>query len=89
MPDRAYHIQSKNIICGSSGQEMKNCMKLHEGTWVLSHTLARGRSSASVWNVEEGFYILGGYKDGGDKTTELVKYDGGVEQGFDLKYEIR
>ena len=44
MPDRAYHIQSKNIICGSSGQEMKNCMKLHEGTWVLSHMLARGRS---------------------------------------------
>ena len=87
-PARAYHVQSKNIVCADSGTT-NSCEKLHEGTWSNSHTLATGHTSACVWHVEEGFYILGGYKDGGESTTELVKYDGGVEQGFDLKYRLR
>ena len=45
------------------------------------------RYGHTTWNVEEGFYIIGGSESPSQRTTKLVKYDGGVEQGFDLKYQ--
>ena len=85
---RSYHSLNKNILCGDAwNPNRQSCLKLNEGTWVDSHTLAQQRYGHSTWNVEEGFYIIGGSESPSQRTTELVKFDGGVEQGFDLKYK--
>ena len=42
------------------------------------------------WEVEEGVYLLGGYDfnniNRGMNSSELVRYDGKVEEAFPLKY---
>ena len=37
------------------------------------------------WVTASGVYLMGGYFS--PKTSEVVKEDGSVEEGFDLKYE--
>ena len=37
------------------------------------------------WATASGLYLIGGYYRGW--TSELVKEDGSVEEGFKLKYE--
>ena len=36
------------------------------------------------WSTAQGVFLIGGWYSG--KTSELVKEDGSVEEGFALKY---
>ena len=49
------------------------------------HTLLQSRTGHVSWATEDGVYLMGG--EIGKKTTELLKEDGSVEDGFSLKYD--
>ena len=44
------------------------------------------RVSHVSWEVEEGVYLLGGEEF--RNSSELVRYDGKVEEAFPLKYDV-
>ena len=46
-----------------------------------------GRYDHVSWATGSGVYLMGGYS--GPRTSEKVKEDGSVEDGFVLKYELR
>ena len=64
----------------------KNCVKWssESGSWTQSHTLRHKRAGHVSRATEDGVYLMGGRSS--TKTTELVKEDGSVEDGFSLKY---
>ena len=65
---------------------MKTCVKWssESGNWTQSHTLRGNRVDHVSWATPDGVYLMGGWWS--KKTTELVKEDGSVEDGFSLKY---
>ena len=89
--DRGAHTQDGNLACGGWGpaDRLNNCVKWssESGTWTQSHDLLQSRTAHVSWATEDGVYLMGGRSS--TKTTELVKEDGSVEDGFSLKYKIR
>ena len=46
------------------------------------------RSSHVSWEVDEGVFLIGGYEPESKRSSELVRYDGNVEEAFPLKYDV-
>ena len=67
----------------------KKCFTRNEenDNWTQSHQLEYDRDWSSVWEVEDGVILMGGDVIDSDTTSEMVRYDGTVEQTFDLQYE--
>ena len=55
--------------------------------WSLSHSLRQKRYGHVSWATASGVYLIGG--DYSPSTSELVKPNGRVREGFSLKYESR
>ena len=84
---RVYHTQDGGLACGGgdSSSTETNCDRWSAGTWTrTSHTLRERRDAHVSWSTSEGVYLIGGTYSW--KTSELVKEDGSVEEGFALKY---
>ena len=72
-------------MCGGYDQaNISTCFNWCSGKWIESYTLKNQRFAHESWETESGVYIIGGYVSG--NTTELLKKDGSVEEGFGLKY---
>ena len=73
----------------TGGLSMTTCIKWSpaSGTWTQSHTLRQSRSGHVSWSTSSGVYLMGGW--GSLRTSEKVKIDGSVEEGFVLKYDTR
>ena len=52
--------------------------------WTKSHSLTRARRSHISFPTSQGTFLLGGYTN--PQTSDLLKEDGTVVPGFDLKY---
>ena len=84
---RGTHSQDGGLTCGGGyPSPVKNCVKWNpvSGTWNQSHTLKETRVGHVSWATPSGVYLIGGDKN--QLTSEKVKMDGSVEQGFSLKY---
>ena len=89
---RHYHTQDGGLLCGggygggSSGSTTQNsCERFSAGTWTrTSHNFREPRFLHVSWSTAEGVYLIGGIYSG--TTSELIKEDGSVEEGFALKY---
>ena len=68
---------------------MSSCFKWSpvSGTWTQSHTLRQNRRQHLSWATASGVYLIGGSYS--MRTSEKVKLDGSVEEGFGLKYDTR
>ena len=93
---RGYHTQDGGLACGggsSSSGTYANCDRWWAGTWTrTSHTLREERRYHLSWSTADGVYLIGGVPTGtgnSGMTSELVKEDGSVEEGFVLKYDTR
>ena len=87
---RHYHTQDGPWACGGGGRYSSSsttCDQWSEGSWTRSHSLREGREDHVSWATASGLYLIGGYYR--KVTSELVKEDGSVEEGFKLKYETR
>ena len=89
---RWWHTQDGEIACGGgsgSGTTQTTCVKWssESGTWTQSHTLRQSRFAHVSWSTDDGVYLMGGKDSSSRRTTELVKEDGSVEDGFSLKYD--
>ena len=87
---RYYHSQDGGLVCGgSSSDSWLSCVKWSpdSGTWTNSHTLRQQRLGHVSWAMASGVYLIGGYKS--PRTSEKVKLDGSVEEGFSLFYDTR
>ena len=63
---------------------MTTCDQWSEGSWTRSASLRERRRSHVSWATASGLYLIGGGYSG--NTSELVKEDGSVEEGFKLKH---
>ena len=83
------HTQDGDLVCGSwiSDPQFRYCSKWTNGVWNPSHSFKEWRVGHVSWATKSGVYIMGGIF--GQKTSELLKEDGSVEEGFDLKYETQ
>ena len=89
LPEVRYdHSQDGGLPCGG-GAGQTSCVKWSpaSGTWTKSHTLRQGRSLHVSWATASGVYLIGG--SASPKTSEKVKLDGSVEEGFSLKYNTK
>ena len=81
------HTQNGDLACGGLGSTytVKSCVKWSpsSGTWTQSHTLRQARASHVSWATTSGVYLIGGFYS---QTSEKVKLDGTVEDGFTLKH---
>ena len=89
---KALHTQDGFLNCGGwQTSNLQRCSKwdLESGTWNQSINLPRKRMYSQSWTPQSGVgtYLIGGSTNG--KTTDLVKTDGTVMQGFNLKYDTR
>ena len=91
LPEARYdHTQDGELACGGFGDSsntLTTCVKWssESGSWTQSHTLRHKRAGHVSWATEDGVYLMGGdYSSSTWKTTELVKVDGLVENGFIL-----
>ena len=89
-----YHTQDGGLACGggqakpaSQQASWTTCVKWSSGSWTKSHTLRQKRYGHVSWATEDGVYLMGGMDSSSEFTTELVKEDGSVEEGFSLKYD--
>ena len=94
LPEARYQLsQDGGLACGGKGgnNTLTTCVKWgsESGTWTQSHTLRQSRFTHVSWATEDGVYLMGGKDSSSRRTTELVKEDGSVEDGFSLKYETR
>ena len=90
MPEgRTYHVQASNYACGSrNSKTWKTCVKWSEGSWNTSGsdiTLRERRYGHVSWASGAGVYLMGGIYS--PMTSELVREDGTVEEGFPLEYK--
>ena len=89
--DRYWHTQEGDLACGGEGSQSSGttCVKWSpvSGTWTKSHTLRQARNGHVSWASASGVYLIGGYLS--LRTSEKVKMDGSVENGFGLKYDTR
>merc|ERR1711971_202316 len=84
---RWHHSQDGGLACGGrSDNTRKTCVKWSpaSGTWTQSHTLSQKRRDHVSWATASGVYLIGGGSS--PRTSEKVKLDGSVEEGFSLKY---
>ena len=88
---RNYHSEDGGVACGghNSIATMTSCVKWSpaSGSWTKSHTLRQKRSAHDSWVTASGVYLIGGSFS--KRTSEKVKLDGSVEEGFSLKYDTR
>ena len=86
---RSLHSQEGGLVCGgpSSAATWNTCVKWSpaSGTWTHSHTLRQKRHGHVSWATASGVYLIGGWES--KRTSEKVKLDGSVEEGFSLKYK--
>ena len=89
-----YHTQEDNYACGGyetdiSNSETDTCQKWDNDTetWTQSHMLTDSRYGHVSWSTSFGVYLMGGAISGNEKTSEVMKNDGTVEKGFDLRYD--
>ena len=91
LPEGRYrHSEDGGLACGGYlTATQTSCVKRSpaSGTWTKSHTLRQRRSQHVSWATASGLYLIGGDYSG--KTSEKVKLDGSVEEGFSLKYDTR
>ena len=68
------------------------CIKFDiiSGNWTKSHTLPESRSDHASWTPPSGngTYLIGDWFVN-PKTSVIVKDDGTVEKGFNLKHSTR
>ena len=89
---RYFHTQDGDLTCGGGYESTKGtCVKWSpaSGTWTRSHNLRQRRYEHKSWATASGVYLIGGYGSGVRRTSEKVKDDGSVEEGFSLKYDTR
>ena len=87
---RRHHTQDGELICGGGDSSTETtCIKWSpaSGTWTQSHTLRERRYAHLSWATASGVYLIGGTQS--LRTSEKVKVDGSVEDGFGLKYDTR
>ena len=89
--DRYYHSQDGDLACGGGrygSSTATTCVKWNpvSGTWNQSHTFKHKRHGLVSWETASGVYLIGGDTS---RTSEKVKLDGSVEEGFGLKYYTR
>ena len=73
---------------GQDSKTEKTCDEWSEGNWTRqSLSLIEKREDHVSWATASGVYLMGGYYSG--YTSELVKEDGSVEEGFKLKYNTK
>ena len=96
LPEGRYdHTQDggPGLACGGPFSSTWNsCDRWIVGTWTrTSHTLREKRGDHLSWSTAEGVFLIGGWDSLGwdGMTSELVKEDGSVEEGFALKYNTR
>ena len=86
---RYLHTQDNLLVCGgNNGDARTSCEEFSPatGTWArTTHTLQERRVGHVSWSVEEGTILMGGYYS--QTTSEIVKHDGTMETGFDMKYD--
>jgi len=83
----AFHTFDRGLACGGSHSDTRTtCMKWSPdtGTWTQSHTLRQWRYGHVSWATASGVYLIGSWWS--PSTSEKVKLDGSVEEGFSLKY---
>ena len=95
---RFEHSQDGPLLCGDGpykqpeGHKNDECIKFDiiSGNWAKSHTLPESRSDHASWTPlsGKGTYLIGDWFVN-PKTTVIVKDDGSVEKGFDLKHATR
>ena len=88
--NRYYHSQDGGLTCGGHINATETtCVKWNpdSGTWTQSHTLRQRRYEHVSWATASGVYLIGGRYS--KRTSEKVKLDGSVEEGFGLNYETR
>ena len=87
---RRYHSLDGGVLCGgelelsSNSHILTQCETFTNGTWARSHTLETKRRSHVSWATSTGIYLIGGARS--PYTSEIVKGDGTVMEGFTLKY---
>ena len=88
---RGQHTQDGGLACGGNDSSMRtNCDRWTAGNWTrTSHTLRAARYNHMSWSTAEGVFLIGGWSSASQKTSELVKEDGSVEEGFALKYNTQ
>lgn len=86
---RIAHTQTGNLACGggTGGKYPQNCETWNSGTgeWKVTHKLTgENRNHHAAWETKNGVYLVGG---GGsaERTSELLKPDGTITEGFALK----
>jgi len=87
---RSWHTQDGPWACGGEGgiSTEVTCDQWSEGAWNQSHAnLSVPRLSHVSWATASGLYLIGG--EYSLKTSELVKEDGSVKEGFTLKYKTQ
>ena len=97
---RVFHTQDGPWACGGLGKPGRgrfpdpntesSCAKWSEESWILEYSNwseYRMRVGHVSWAAASGLYLMGGM--GNMETSELVKEDGSVEEGFDLKYQTK
>ena len=85
------HSQDGGLACGggdsinNGGIQTQRCDRGTAGSWTRTSThLIIPRQGHVSWSTAEGVFLIGGWH--GATTSELVKEDGSVEEGFALKY---
>ena len=93
---RYHHTQDGGLACGGYMNpntrytpQVITCDLWTAGRWIhmWSHNLTQKRSDHVSWSTAEGVFLIGGLYS--PLTSELVKKDGRVEEGFALKYTTR
>ena len=86
-------MQVRGLACGGGDDSyeldtLTTCDKWTAGTWNrTSHRLREKRFGHVSWATPSGMFLIGGYYS--EETSELVKDDGSVEEGFPLKNKTR
>ena len=93
-PGGSYHSQNEGLVCGGlEGNDMfSTCSVFHppSGKWIPFADLLQKRFAHASWATGEEVYLIGGFGDQSNqnkKTSERVKMDGSVKEGFSLKYD--
>ena len=88
-------MQVRGLACGGGDDydfldTLDTCDMWTAGTWTrtrTSHKLREKRFGHVSWDRPSGVFLIGGYYS--EETSELVKDDGSVEEGFPLKNKTR
>ena len=97
LPDLPYgrtdHTQTGMIACGGmESAARRTCHTLsNSGSWVQSFNLAQDRQGHSAWARPSGsplalVILLGGFRSGANKTSEVLQEGGETTPGFNLGF---